>query len=125
MTNSQPASHCRVISIASARPTQSHSAIALIRGQRAINLAQLAESIRADRSLSYLVTEAACQELGCPWLSVEEAIVLLGGERICTLLSAPRRPGRSASQLRRALHRNRIATPANPCPLETFQEEPV
>jgi hypothetical protein len=121
MTTSYPASRCRVISIASAAYLP--SALALIRGQRAINLAQLSESIRADRNLSYLVTEAACQDFGSPWLSVEEAIVLLGGERICTILSAPRRPGRSASQLRRALHRSRIA--ANPCPLETFQEEPI
>ncbi len=111
MTPSSTASPCRIISIASARPgaaPQSHSALALIRGQRAINLAELAESIRADRRLSYLVTEAASEEFGCLWLSVEEAIVLLGGERVCALLSVPRH-GRSASQLRRAAHHNRIA----------------
>jgi hypothetical protein len=106
------ASHCRIISIAPA------SALALIRSQRAINLAQLANSIQADRSLSYRVTEAACQELGYPWLSVEEAVVLLGGERICAILSNPRRPGRSAGQLRRALSRNRIAFATNACPWE-------
>jgi len=124
MITSQPASRCRIISIASARPAQSHSALALIRGQRSINLAELAESIQADRSLVYLVTEAACQEFGCLWLSVEEAIVLLGGERICALVSSPCRQGRSASHLRRALHRNRIAPAANLCRLETFPEEP-
>ncbi len=126
MTTSPTASHCRIISITSARhgaAPQSHSALALIRGQRAINLAELAESIRADRGLSYLVTEAACHEFGCLWISVEEAIVLLGGERVCALLSAPRRRGRSAGQLRRAFHRNRI-TP-NLCLLETFLEEPI
>ena len=122
MTISQPASRCRVISIASARSSQLPSALALIRGQRAINLSQLAQSIRADRSLCYLLTEAACQDLGYPWLSLEEAIVLLGGERICTLLSAPHRRGRSASQLHRALHRGPIAPAASPCP---SQEEPI
>ena len=80
----------------------------------------MADSIQADRSLSYRVTEAACQEFGFPWLSVEEAIVLLGGERICALLSAPRRPGRSASSTAPHPYRNRV----NACPLETFQEEP-
>lgn len=123
MTTFQPAPRCRVISIASARPAQSHSALALIRGQRAINLAALAESIQSDLNLVYLVTEAACQELGCLWLSVEEAIVLLGGERICALVSDPSRHGRSASQLRR--HRDRIAPAASPCcRLENFSEEP-
>ncbi len=110
MTSSPTASPCRIISIASERPgaaTQSPSALALIRGQRAINLAELADSIRADRWLSYLITQAASQEFGCLWLSVEEAIVLLGGARICALLSVPRH-GRSASQLRRASHRNCI-----------------
>jgi len=117
MTPSQPASRCRIISIASAK--HSCSALALIRGQRTINLSQLTESIQADRSLSYQVTEAACQEFGFPWLSVEEAIVLLGVQRIRILLTAPRRAGRTAAQLRRTLHRNRTV----PCQLETFQEE--
>jgi HD-like signal output (HDOD) protein len=118
MTSSQPASRCRIISIASAK--NSCSALDLIRNQPAINLSQLSESIRADRSLSYRVTEAACQEFGFPWLSVEEAIVLLGVQRIRALLSASRRPGRSAAQLRRILYRNRIA-----CQLEPLQEEPL
>jgi hypothetical protein len=128
MTTSHPPSRCRVISITSARPGAAYpssSALALIRGKRAINLAELAESIRADRGLSYLVTEAACQELGYSWLSVEQAIVLLGGERVYSLLSAPRRHGRSAAQLRRILHRNRITSEANLSLFETFQEEPI
>ena len=80
--------------------------LALIRGQRVINLAELAQSIHADRNLSHRVTEAACQEFGWPWLSVEQAIVLLGRERLCTLLALRLHEsnwrGRSARQLRRA-----------------------
>jgi hypothetical protein len=127
MTTSYPASSCRVISIASASPgaaAQSYSVLALIRDQRAFNLAELAESIRADRRLSNLVTEAACLEFGWPWLSVEEAIVLLGSQRLCSLLSRPHRHGRSASQFRGALHGNSITTAADLRLLETFQEEP-
>jgi HD-like signal output (HDOD) protein len=119
MTSSHSASRCRIISIAPAK--NSCSALDLIRNQPAINLSQLSESIQSDRSLSYRITEAACQEFGFAWLSLEEAIVLLGVPRIRTLLTAPRRPGRSAAQLRRILHRNRTA----PCQLEPFQEEPV
>ena len=102
MTNPQPRSRCRILSIASFRPATASAAggsslgpypthaniqmdntlLALIGGQRAINLAELARAIAADRDLSCRVTEAACQEFGWPWLSVEQAIVLLGRERL-------------------------------------------
>jgi hypothetical protein len=116
----------RVISIASARlagAPQSHPVLALILGRSAVDLAELARSLQADRSLCYLVTEAACQEFGWPWLSVEDAIVLLGRQRLCALLSSPARRGRSARQLRRALYRNHTAPAADPRRLENFQGE--
>jgi hypothetical protein len=103
---------------------QALTMLSLIRGQRAINLAKLAESIRANRDLCHIVTEAACKEFewACP--SVEDAIVLLGGKRLCALLSNPTRRGRSATRIRRAIHGNSIAPAANLHPLETLQGEP-
>jgi hypothetical protein len=114
----------QVISITSARlagTPQSRSVNALIRGSRAMDLAELARFLQADRNLCYLVTEAACQEFGWPWLSLEEAILLLGGQRLSALLSNPHQRGRSARQLSRALHRNHTAPAANPHRSETFQ----
>ncbi|MGA3125282.1 MAG: hypothetical protein ABSD13_01085 [Candidatus Korobacteraceae bacterium] len=126
MTTSHPASSCRVISIASAFPDaaeQSHSVLALIRVQRAFNLAEIAESIRADGRLSHLVAESACLAFGYHRLSIEEAIVLLGSQRLCSLLSCQHRHGRSAKQFRSALYLNSITTAANLSLLEMFQEE--
>jgi hypothetical protein len=114
----------RVISITSARlagTPQSHSVIAPILGSRAMDLAELAGCLQADRNLCYLVTEAACQEFGWPWLSLEEAILLLGRQRLGALLSNPHQRGRSARQFSRALPRNHTAPAANPRRLETFQ----
>jgi hypothetical protein len=96
---------------------------ALADGCRAINLAELAHAIAADHNLAYLVTEAACHEFGWPWLSIEEAIVLLGRKRLFTLLSSPGLHGRSASQFLRPNHTNRITPAANRCQLEPFQGE--
>jgi hypothetical protein len=95
--------------------------LALIGGQHTMNLAELAQSIQADCNLCYLVTEAACQEFGWPWLSVEDAVVLLGRERLCALLSNPGWHRRSARQLRRALHRNHPTPAAQLRLLETSQ----
>jgi hypothetical protein len=77
--------------------------LALVGSQRAINLAELTRAVAADRSLSCHITQAACQEFGWPWLSVEQAIVLLGRERL-------------AVQILRFLHFNRNP-PAEPLPL--------
>ncbi len=98
--------------------------LALIRGQRAMDLAQLAESIRRHRDLCSIVTETACEEFGWPRLSVEEAVVLLGGKRLYALLSNPDQRGRCASQSRRTIHGNSIAPAANLRQVETFQGEP-
>lgn len=115
-------SRCRVVSITTAASAlSSPSLLAQLRPQRAINLRELAASIRADRILCYLVTEAACRDFGWPWLNVEEAIVLLGRQRLCALLAEPTPRGRSASQLRRALHTSSIAPSVNLCPSETLQ----
>lgn len=127
MITSHPVSSCRVTSIASASPgalPQSNPALALIRGQRVINLAELAESIRADRKLTYLVTEAACGASGRPNLSVEQAIVLLGGEALCALLSAPHGHRRFANRRQSQLQLNHISSTTSLTPLHTFQEEP-
>jgi hypothetical protein len=77
--------------------------LAFVGNQRAINLAELTRTITADRNLSCHVIQAACQEFGWPWLSVEQAIVLLGRERL-------------AGQILRFLHINRNP-PAERLPL--------
>ena len=102
--------------------TMQHSValLALIRDQRAINLAELANPSAPTAALSSHITEAACRELGWPWLSVEEAIVLLGGQRLCCSCSPPP-PWSSASQLHRP-HSN--STCDNLRPLGNFQEVP-
>ncbi len=100
------------------------SMLALIRGQRAMDLAQLAESIRRNRDLCSMVTETASAEFGWPRLSVEEAVVLLGGKRLYALLSHPDQRGRSVSEARRTIHGNSISPAANPGQLEMFQGEP-
>ena len=109
MTTHQPRSRCRILSIASPRASASVAGapvfdqasatggpalLSLVGSQRAINLAELARAIAADRNLSCHVTQAACREFGWPWLSVEQAIVLLGRERL-------------AGQILRFLHLNR------------------
>jgi hypothetical protein len=87
MANHPPRSRCRILSIASSRSatavqTASVALLSLIGDQRVLNLAELARAIAADRNLCCRVTEAACREFGRPWLSVEQAIVLLGRERL-------------------------------------------
>jgi len=97
--------------------------MALLCGQRAVNLAELARSIAADSNLCYQVTEAACQEFGWAWLNVDQAIVLLGRQRLTAIVSIAVGYGRSASQLRRVLHANRTTPEATfGCP-EDYQEE--
>ena len=126
MNTHQRTSRCRIISIASARPATVSSTVALlalIRGQRTMNLTELAHTIAADPNLTYRITEAACQEFGWRWLSVEHAIVLLGRQRLATLLTIPMRHGRSASRLNLILHVNHSAPAANLIPLENRQEE--
>jgi len=101
MTIPQPRSRCRILSIASPRPLASATGgpsvgpyptparvpfalLALIGGQRVIDLAEIARAIAANRNLCSRVTEAACREFGRPWLSVEQAIVLMGRERLAS-----------------------------------------
>lgn len=126
MNTHQQTPCCKVISIASARPaTVQHKValLALVRGQRPLNLARLAQSILTDPNLSYQVTEAACQEFGYAWLSVEQAILLLGRQRLSMLLSGPVSYGRSARQLQHLLRSNGF-TPADSLrPSKDFQEE--
>jgi hypothetical protein len=88
-----------------------------------MDLAQLADSIRANRNLCLIVTETACREFGVSSLRVEDAIVLLGGQRLGALLSNPRLHVRSANQPRRNVHLNSIAPSTKSRRLETFQGE--
>lgn len=113
MTTHPQTSRCRIISINSVRPAPSPRAmLALIFGQRVIDLAELARFIGSGSDLCYRITEAACQEFGWAWLSLEEAIVLLGRDGLYRILCSPRRPGRSARQLRRVLNFNHAAPTA-------------
>jgi hypothetical protein len=122
MNTYQRESKGRVISITSARRAGApHSVLALTLGAPTMDLAEVARSLQSDRNLCYRVTEAACQEFGWTWLSLEEAILLLGRQRLCALLSNPDQRGRSARQLRRALYRNHTAPAANPRRSENFQ----
>jgi hypothetical protein len=52
-----------------------------------MNLAELTCSIAADDNLRRRVTEAAIREHGCSHPDVEEAIVLLGKQRLYALLA--------------------------------------
>jgi len=126
MNNRQQTSACRVVSIMAA-PTataaQSPSELVRSLGTRAVNLADLADSIRANRNLSLIVTEAACQEFGRHSLSVEDAIVLLGGQRLHALLSNPKLRGRSANRSQRNLHNSSIAPSTKLCLLQALQGE--
>ncbi len=127
MIERQQTSACRVVPITAAPPARamhSPSELALICSTRAINLAELAESIRANQSLCFFVTETACREFGQPSLRVEDAIVLLGGKRLSALLSGLKLRDRSANQSRRALYNNSITPSTKLCLLETLQGEP-
>jgi hypothetical protein len=117
----------RVISITSVRtfrPPHWHSVLALIQNQRAINLAQVAQSIRADRDLCDSVARAVCEEFGWPRLKVEDAIVLLGRKRLCALLSVEIQRARPATALSHTIHSNGTIHSTNLCLLETFKGEP-
>ena len=75
-----------------------------------MDLAELAGAIAADRNLCCRVIEAAIQECGWPGLGVEQAVVLLGRERL-------------AAQLLRISNLNRVAQTENPCPPAPSQGE--
>jgi hypothetical protein len=96
---------CKVIPIDSKRrdargaersPRGGHS-------EQSLDLAGLAEFIRTDRYLHYLVAEAACVEFRFAWLSIEDAIVLLGRDGLRSLLANSFRYGRRASEFCRLL----------------------
>jgi len=122
--NNQRTSACRVVSITSVTAVQRPSEFARICNTRAINLAEMAESIRANQKLCYIVTEAARNEFGWNSLRVEDAIVLLGGQRLSELLSSPKLRGRSSKSSLRKHHNSSTAAVANLCLLGKFQGEP-
>ena len=59
----------------------------LLSPRRPVDLADMSRSITADMNLCYRVTEAARSECGGIPLAVEDAIVLLGVQRLCDILS--------------------------------------
>jgi hypothetical protein len=86
-----------------------------------MNLAELARSIAAEPNLCNRVTDAASQEFDCPWVSLEQAIVLLGRQRLWKLLSSMRL-GRSTTWMHRPVHVNHNPA-ASLSLLENHQEE--
>jgi hypothetical protein len=64
-----------------------------------LDLSELTAAIRSDRELAYLVTEAACIEFGWRWLSLEDAIVLLGADRLAAIAANLPAYRRTAAQL--------------------------
>ena len=87
-----------------------------------MDLGEVARCIRADSMLCNRVTEAARKEFHWTCSRVEDAIVLLGGERICALLSPTVRRHHSFAKLGRSLRGNRVACFPKPLLLETIQE---
>jgi hypothetical protein len=69
------------------KAVKTQTPLALMSLQRSIDLAGLACIIAADRDLRHRVTAAASRESGWPLLKVEEAIVLLGLQRLYALVS--------------------------------------
>jgi len=93
----------------------------LVHQPGALDLAELTQAICSNPKIRDSVLAAASEEFGYPLPRVEDAIVLLGRERICALVSTIQR-GRACIELRRT---PRISTnpPANLCLLPQFQEE--
>lgn len=91
-----------VVSISSARRviTAKRSAARHRPAECEKSLSELVELTWADADLCYIVTEIACMEFGWTWLSPDEAIMLLGQEKLGVILSRPDQHGRSAHQLR-------------------------
>lgn len=76
-----------------------------------MDLAELAQAITADRNLCRRVIKAAMQECNdWPRLTIEQAIVLLGRERL-------------AAQLLRIPNINRVARWSASCAPQPLQEE--
>jgi hypothetical protein len=111
MINAQRNTRRKIAFLVPPRPPDARLAcmLTLIAGQRSIDLQELTRAIASDCELSRQVTDAACQESGCPRLSVEQAIVLLGRTRLTSqLLSVERRhrkPAESAWGVRREYNR--------------------
>lgn len=89
------------------------AAMALLHEQRCLKLAELACSIREDPDLSWLVIEEAAIECAMPEPTLEQAIVLLGTDRLRALLACP-----GACR-----HSYRFIPPASFCPSEGVQGE--
>ena len=83
MSTRQRRAHCRKLEISpSRRAPLPQPMLAVLKGHSSIELAELAQAITANRSLCRRVIKAAIDECGWPALSIEQAIVLLGRERL-------------------------------------------
>lgn len=87
MNTSKAQSRCRVVPIHSGTARVRLASVLALLLPRVINLAELTRSIAADRNLRRRVMEAASREHGWPQPRVDEAIVLLGQQRLCALLT--------------------------------------
>lgn len=96
MTNAQRNARGKFATLVPSRPPDARlaSMLTLVAAQRSINLEELTRAIASDRELSRQVTDAACREFDWPHLSVEQAIVLLGRERLTSQLLHVERPHR-------------------------------
>jgi hypothetical protein len=92
---------CRVIPITSGRRFTAAPAPLAPWFRQSLDLSELTAAIRSDRELACLVTEAACIEFGWKWLSLEDAIVLLGADRLSAIATNLPAYGRTSAQLRR------------------------
>jgi len=96
MTNTQNNPRRKFACLVPPRPPDARlaSMLALIAGQRTLDLEELTRSISSDRELCRQITDAACQESGWPLVSVEQAIVLLGRKQLTSQLLCVERPHR-------------------------------
>jgi hypothetical protein len=96
MTNAKRNTRSKLPSLAPARAAAPRPCVLLaaLAGEKTMDLARLTRAISADRDLCRKLIEAACQELDCPRLRLEQAIVLLGRDRLASHLLSPLRPRR-------------------------------
>ena len=87
MSTHQRSPHCRQPLVPCLRQHELPQPLrSVLRGDSSINLAELAQAIAADRTLCRRVIKEAIHECGWPAVTVEQAIVLLGRERLIAQL---------------------------------------
>jgi hypothetical protein len=96
MTNAQRNTRRKLPSLAPARAAapRPSALLAALAGEKTMDLARLTRAISTDRDLCRKLIEPACQEWDCPRLRLEQAIVLLGRDRLASHLLNPLPPRR-------------------------------